>query len=234
MEVRRTSDDLETAKARKRTWPLVASLFFAAFLVLIFRWFASEVGEGETEAFDHAVRNFVHEFATPVLTSVVKIVSFTGKAAVLTGLGTIVAAVLAYLRFWRDIALLLITMGGEIVLELMLKASYQRARPDTFFDLPAPESYSFPSGHALGSLCFYGIAAYIISRRVSSPRTKAAIALAAAAWVSAVGFSRVYLGVHYPSDVLGGYFVGIIWLAAVITFDRYLTSSSSRPPISRH
>ncbi|MEP7213494.1 MAG: phosphatase PAP2 family protein [Acidobacteriota bacterium] len=209
-----------------RAWPLAVGLLFAVALVLLFRWFGSEVLEGETLAFDHSVRDAVHDASSPALTSLIKVISFTGKVAFLSGLGVIVAATIAYLRQWRALMLFLVTMAGEIVLEVVLKLSYGRARPDPFFDLPSPSSYSFPSGHALGSLCFYGIIAFIFVRHANSRSVRIAVATAAAVWAAAIGFSRIYLGVHYPSDVLGGFFVGLIWLATVILTDRLLGSAS--------
>jgi undecaprenyl-diphosphatase len=187
---------------------------------LVFRWFAGEVAEGEAAAFDDAVRAAVHSVGSPWLTTVFKAISFTGKVAVLTGFGAAAVAVLAYFRRWRDITLVLVTMAGEIFLELTLKDAYRRVRPAPYFDLPPAESYSFPSGHALGSLCFYGIIAFVICRRVEDRFTRIAIAALAAVWVFAIGLSRVYLGMHYPSDVAGGFFVGAIWLGAVLVAER--------------
>ena len=203
-------------------WPLAAGLLMALSLALLFCWIASEVIEGETEAFDGTVRNSIHALSSPALTSAMKAISFTGKVVFLAGLGLAAAVVLAWLRFWRDLGLFLVTMCGEIILEMALKASYMRARPDPFFDLPAPASYSFPSGHALGSLCFYGVAAFMIVRHSDSRWVRIAVSSAAAVLILAIGFSRVYLGVHYPSDVLGGYFVGVIWLSAVMLSERFL------------
>lgn len=220
METKRT--DAGPTNKLKAMWPLAAGLLLALLLALLFGWFASEVLEGETEAFDSAVRNYVHALSSPALTSAMKAISFTGKVVFLAGIGLAVAVILAWLRFWRDLGLFIVTMSGEIILEMALKASYMRARPEPFFDLPAPASYSFPSGHALGSLCFYGIAAFMILRHSDSRWIRIAVSAAAAVLILAIGFSRVYLGVHYPSDVLGGYFVGVIWLSAVMLSERFL------------
>src|SRR5215207_8665203 len=136
--------------ARKRILMLVAGLMALAALALIFIWYAGEVHEGDTEAFDYAIRNYVNSFASPPLTAVIKVISFTGKVLTLIVLGTILAGVLAYLRLWRALSLFLVTMGVESVLEVSLKDWYQRVRPPGFFNPIPIESYSFPSGHALG------------------------------------------------------------------------------------
>ena len=209
-----------------RIWPLILGIIFALAAVLVFTWYASEVSEGELLAVDSSVREFVHSLSSPRLTAVMRAVSYMGKVRTLVILGTGVAAVMLYLRAFRSTAIFLITMAGEIMLEVTLKATYQRARPEPFFDLPPPESYSFPSGHALGSLCFYGILAWIVVRRIQDKRIKTAIAVLTAIFILLIGLSRVYLGVHYPSDVLAGFVAGLIWTISVVFTDWYLTSLS--------
>jgi undecaprenyl-diphosphatase len=113
-------------------------------------------------------------------------------------------------------------MVGEIVLELLLKAVYQRERPVPFFDFPLPSSSSFPSGHAMGSLCFYGITAFILARYINNRNIHLAITAAAVLLILGIGTARVYLGVHYPSDVLAGYLAGSVWLGAVIYTNKYV------------
>ena len=212
-----------------RIWPLIAGIVCALAAVLVFTWYASEVSEGELSAFDSAVRGFVHSYSSPPLTALMKAVSYTGKVRTLVILGTVVAAVMLYLRAFRSTAIFLVTMAGEIMLEVTLKATYQRARPEPFFDLPLPESYSFPSGHALGSICFYGILAWVVVRRIQDKRLETAVAVLAAVFILMIGLSRVYLGVHYPSDVLAGFVVGLIWTSSVVFTDWYLSSLSADP-----
>jgi undecaprenyl-diphosphatase len=149
-------------------------------------------------------------------------VSFTGKLVFLLGLGTIVTIVFIYFGRYRWLIVFLLTMAGEIVLELSLKAAYLRARPEPYFGLPAAESLSFPSGHALGSICFYGILTWLFLEELTGRRVRVTAAVAAILWVMLIGFSRVYLGFHYPSDVAAGFFVGIIWMSAVIGMDRLI------------
>jgi undecaprenyl-diphosphatase len=117
---------------------------------------------------------------------------------------------------WRHAALLFtITMAGALVLNGTLKLLFHRARPEPFFGIVAPTSYSFPSGHALYSLCFYGTLAAITGARLRSLAVRLAIRVAAISLILLIGTSRIYLGVHYPSDVLAGYMTGFIWVMAV-------------------
>jgi undecaprenyl-diphosphatase len=213
--------EVERERAR-RAWPLPVSLFLAACFIAAFAWFASEVREGETVGFDTTVREYIHAYASETITRMMTAVSFTGKVGFLVALGSLITVLFLYLRRYRWLVVFLVTMTGEILLELELKALYMRQRPEPFFNLPLPESYSFPSGHALGAFCFYGILTWLVSRSIRGRRLKILIFTMAGIWIFLIGFSRVYLGVHYPSDVLAGFLAGMIWTAGVVTTERYL------------
>ena len=223
----------DTSKARSLTefigrvaklfgWRLIVGLLIAAGFLLFFGWLAEEVFEGETKIFDEAVRNFVHGFAAPPLTALMKFFSFLGSPLFLVILGVVVVAVFLYLKYKRAVALFLITMLGEIALDPALKTYFGRARPAAFFDYPIPLSFSFPSGHAFGSLCFYGILAWLIIARTANKKIRMAIAAAAFTLIFFIGLSRIYLGVHYPSDVLAGYAAGSFWVGVVALTDARL------------
>jgi undecaprenyl-diphosphatase len=102
-----------------------------------------------------------------------------------------------------------------------LKLAFHRPRPVAFFG-STPSSYSFPSGHALGSFCFYGILAAILATRVRGRGAKFCVWMAAVLLVAMIGVSRIYLGVHYPSDVIAGYCAGAVWVGAIGILDRNL------------
>jgi len=117
---------------------------------------------------------------------------------------------------WIDAVGLIMAAGGAGVLNEVLKLTFQRVRPSLF---PGPfhlTTYSFPSGHAMGSFACYGMLAFVGIRLLRSRLSKILLALAAVLLVLGVGLSRVYFGVHYPTDVLGGYIAGAIWLAFII------------------
>ena len=121
---------------------------------------------------------------------------------------------LAVLGLWvvgrrRSAVMLVLFMAGAVVLESGLKVFFQRVRPEAFFGV-LPTSFSFPSGHALLSLCFYGaLAGFLPAYWRRSAR--AASWLAAILLVSGIGLSRIYLGVHHATDVVGGYLVALCW-----------------------
>ena len=196
----------------------LVSLVVAMLSLLLFSWIANEVRAGETAQFDLAVRSRIHQFFTPGLTRVMVVASELG-ASVLIGLFVASLTTFVVLR-WRRAALwLLITMAGALALDVSLKYSFHRARPAPFYG-PLPHTYSFPSGHALFSFCFYGVMAGLINDRVQPLWLRILVSVAAILLISAIGLSRIYLGVHYPSDVIAGYLAAAVWVTGMIFLDR--------------
>jgi membrane-associated phospholipid phosphatase len=196
---------------------ILASLAIAILCLFLFAWLGREILAGDTLRFDDAVRGWVHQFASPGLTRVMIALSALGYGFLLFAL-LIAFMFFARLRWLRAAAWLAVTMSGALLLDLTLKYAYHRHRPKAFFGA-SPESYSYPSGHALCSLCFYGVLAGLLSARIQPLLWRIVIWSAAALLVIAIGFSRIYLGVHYPSDVLGGYLAATVWVGTVIVLD---------------
>ncbi len=198
--------------------PLI-SLVVAVLAVFLFAWLAENVVAQHTAAFDSSVRTAVHGYASPNLTRLMFAISFMGRG------GLIAIAVLAFALFyrfrWRRAAIwLAVTLAGALVLEVTLKGAFHRPRPIPFFG-STPLSYSFPSGHALFSFCFYGVLAGLLAGRIRSRPGRILVWVLAAILVLAIGLSRIYLGVHTPSDVIAGYLTGTIWTATMVTLDRW-------------
>jgi len=124
----------------------------------------------------------------------------------------IVAIILAVRRRWRWLIYLVITAGGGGLLNLELKHYFARARPDVAEMLRRANGYSFPSGHAMGSAVAYGALAYLAFRAIRSWPAKTAVIAFLYTLIAAVALSRVYLGVHWISDVLAGVTVGTVWV----------------------
>jgi undecaprenyl-diphosphatase len=115
----------------------------------------------------------------------------------------------------RPAVWLTIAAGGSVVLDVSLKLSFHRTRPVPFVGV-VPLTYSFPSGHALSSFCFYGVLAGLLCARIQSRAIRILIWAAAATLVLAVGLSRIYLGVHYPTDVVAGYVAAAAWVSTLL------------------
>jgi undecaprenyl-diphosphatase len=199
--------------------------------VVLFVWFAEELLHGNSSRFDENVRNFIHFYASPALTSTMQTISNLGSVAFLVFSGAIISIGLLWAKSRRGLALFLLTMAGASALNFLLKLAFRRARPSSFFGTALPDSFSFPSGHALLSLCFYSIVAYWISTRCGNVFIQAAVWTGALLLIGAIGLSRIYLGVHYPSDVIAGYAVGIFWVILVVIIDQQ-SKPTSQPNVS--
>jgi undecaprenyl-diphosphatase len=186
-------------------------------LLSMFVGLATMVAYGVTDPIDVNIRKYVHNFTSPTLTTFLHDITRLGSVtflAVFSG----VFIIGFYLMGWRRPAIrLACVMVGAIILENGLKYAFHRVRPDPFFDT-SPVTYSFPSGHALFSFCFYFAVASIFSSRVHSGIVRILIYAATTLLVLAIGFSRIYLGVHYPTDVTAGYLVAAFWLSAVMNY----------------
>lgn len=159
---------------------------------------------GVTDGLDASVRAAVNAWASPGLTSFFENLTHLGSVAFVYSLTA--AAVLAlWLLAKRPAALhLAVVMAAAGILNNAVKMSIGRARPEAFFgDLPA--SYSFASGHALFAGCLYGVLGGMLAAAAPRRWQRAAILVATLALIGAVGLSRVYLGVHYPTDVIAGF-----------------------------
>ncbi len=215
----------ENAPKRSAFGVPAVSLVTALLAIFLFAWLAENVVEQHTAHFDSVVRAVVHGYASHPLTRIMFAVSFMGSG------GLIASALIAFALFryfqWRRAAIwLVLTLAGALALDLALKFAFHRPRPVPFFG-PIPRTYSFPSGHSLFSFCFYGVLAGLLAGRVRSIQMRVGIWTVAALLVLAIGISRIYLGVHYPSDVIAGYLVGTIWTATMVVLDRLRQQRSS-------
>jgi undecaprenyl-diphosphatase len=197
---------------------ILGSMAAAVLALLLFSWLADEVFEGDTRRFDESVRTAVHQFASPLLTRAMVFISQLGSQVLVA---VVVVAFLVFLRLkWRRAAVwLVITTAGGLLLEVTLKYAFHRARPTSFFGA-IPHTYSFPSGHSLMSFCIYGVLAGLLSHRVRSAAIRVMVWIVAALLVLAIGLSRIYLGVHYPSDVVAGYLAAAVWVSSLVVADR--------------
>jgi len=194
---------------------LVLGIIGAIGSLLFFAWITTQVLEGETKHFDDVTRAAVHQFATPTLTATMRGISFVGSSLFLT-IASIGMFIWMMSRGWkRDAWLLGLTMIGAGILNTTLKLSFRRPRPMPFFDLLPPESFSFPSGHSLASFCFFGALASILTARITNTKLNLMTWILSGTLVLAIGMSRIYLGVHYTTDVLAGFAAALIWIAVI-------------------
>jgi undecaprenyl-diphosphatase len=209
---------------------IVISLAVAVLSLFLFAWIGSEVLEGDTQHFDQVIRSWVHQYASAGMTRAMTGISLLGYNILILEM-LMAFGVFAWLRWKRAAVWLAVAMAGSLALDTALKYAYHRVRPVAFFGV-APHSYSFPSGHALCSFCFYGVLAGLLSARTKALSWRIVIWAVAAVLVVAIGLSRIYLGVHYPSDVIAGYLAAAVWVGTVIVLDhvrKVRRSSRQRP-----
>jgi membrane-associated phospholipid phosphatase len=169
---------------------------------------------GRLTLFDRAVTVHIYALRSPALTGIMEWLSFLGEQGIIIASVAICTALAAGKR-WRELGTYLAIVGGNEILNLVLKLAISRPRP-TFLPLVHEPGYSFPSGHAQDSVVFYGAIAYWLWRSARNKKPANAWFALAAAAALAVGLSRIYLGAHFPSDVLAGYLIGAAWLLVVL------------------
>jgi membrane protein DedA with SNARE-associated domain/membrane-associated phospholipid phosphatase len=168
--------------------------------------------------FDVTLLNWVHVRATPAGYAIAGAISLLGSPVSLTILALGVGLILAARREWILLAGWLAAFAGGGLLDVVLKLVIRRPRPPYAAAFLPHFSWSFPSGHALASLIGYGMLAYVLTLLWIHRRgAEIAVVLCAAVSILAIGLSRLYLGVHYFSDVVGGYAAGVLWLSACIS-----------------
>jgi membrane-associated phospholipid phosphatase len=161
-------------------------------------------------AWDVPIMLAIHRYTRPWLTLLMLIITQTGN-----WIAVIVLAIALY-WLWRharklDALTMLVSFIGAVAISSVLKLVFARPRPDVFPPLVPVSTYSFPSGHALAAMGLYGLLAILLWRG-----RRRGWAVLSAAWVLLIGLSRIYLGVHYPSDVLASLALGTLWLVVIL------------------
>lgn len=186
----------------------------------IFLKLSHKIISQEIMSFDTTIIYFVYTFRSPFFTEIMKTITFFGGEFFL-GATIIVTILLLFRRHKKDAFVFGFILLFGISLNLLLKDLFQRPRP-TLEPLIHEITYSFPSGHAMNSFVFYMALSYFVFRNTRN--RKLGIWLTAISWmlVFFIGLSRIYLGAHYPSDVLAGFVAGLLWFVTVLLFEKTL------------
>jgi undecaprenyl-diphosphatase len=193
---------------------LIGALGVIAVCVTFFAALADEVMEGSTQAFDDSVLLWMNSHASPWLTGLALDVTALG-AGMVVWLVAIVASVFFWVSRHRwSAALLWVSILGSGMINATMKVLFERPRPQLFpWRVPYAGLSSFPSGHSMTSMVCYATLAYLITRLEPTKFLRAFTITVAALIVVSIGLSRMYLGVHYPTDVLAGFMTGLAWAA---------------------
>jgi membrane-associated phospholipid phosphatase len=199
----------------------------------IFGLTVEELSEGDTHL-DTRFAAWLHERATDGWTAFFEKVTWLGNVPVLAVVTLVAAIVLSRMRRKAELELLLLAVIGTQILTLGLKQGFARERPFFPDPLATESSYSFPSGHSSMSLAVYGTLGYIAARHASTRRAQLLALGGAAALVLLIGFSRLYLGVHYLSDVIAGFSLAIAWVALCVVLLHLRLRLKTRRQTSRY
>ena len=201
----------------KLSKPLMWGMAISVSLVGIFAKISEDLIYNELGMFDKIVGEFIRGFTTPWLTRVEIVITNLGSAYIEISLLVIVGAFLWFrLRHTWETVFLAISLTGAWLLNTLLKELFQRERPNIMFLVHA-DGHSFPSGHTMVATAFYGVLGYIVWLNLRNHGKPSWYCVAVTfILISAIGMSRIYLGVHYASDVIAGYTAGGIWTIACI------------------
>ena len=197
---------------------LTVGILVLALAGLLFGLIADHVVSGDRlTRIDSHIAEWLHMHSTPVLTKCLLILTHLHDPIVLSLIVALITLYLVWKKCWYGILTLLLVVEGGMLINLLAKHFFQRARPTFDEPLVILTTYSFPSGHVAATTLFYGaLAAMLISQK---PPWHRAIYILTAAFVMVVlvAFSRLYLGAHYLSDVMAAFLEAIAWLALCLT-----------------
>ena len=210
---------------------LALGLLLSLGVIYLFAEITEEVIEGESRRFDILTLLWIDTHSPDWLDAPMRVVTALGYYWVVLPL--LVLSAYAFYRRGRMISavLLVVSTCGGMVLTATLKSVFQRTRPELFESGYTASFYSFPSGHATIAVGFYGTLAILVAWRLKGFWRWSVVA-AGALLVLLIGYSRMYLGVHYPTDILAGYLAAPLWVGTVTL--AYLLWRIVRGPKSRH
>lgn len=179
--------------------------------VLAFSYIAHQVQDGDTLALDSRILLGIYHRSTPILNEIVLVVTNLGGVLGVLAFGSIAVGIYLWKERWMAIAQIVASVAGAGLINFFLKLSFARDRPELWNQLIVETNYSFPSGHAMLS------SALAFSLVVVMWHTKLRwyAFVGATIYILAIGFTRLYLGVHYPTDVVAGWCVSAAWVLTV-------------------
>lgn len=190
---------------------------FVIFLIsfIIFIILLISVLNENIQGFDTYIYNFVSSLKSNLMTVFFKTITKLADKEVLILIAILCLIFIKNKKFGVNIAVNLVTIG---LINYILKEIIQRQRPPLELRMIEENSFSFPSGHAMASVAFYGLIIYFIYGNFKNKKIRIIINISLSILIFLIGISRIYLGVHYPSDVLAGFMFSIVYLILYITF----------------
>jgi membrane-associated phospholipid phosphatase len=194
------------------TLELVLILGIILTCVVVFLWLGREILQGQEIDFDLKAFAWADSFSSELFTQVMIFITFFASRNFITFASLALIFYFLFVRKhkWHSLRVPVIAIGS-ISLNLILKYFFDRPRP-LVPHLVESSGLSFPSGHAMISASFYGLLIYLVWYYVAQPSRRWILIILLVCWILLIGFSRVYLHVHYATDVIAGYAVGLLWV----------------------
>ena len=186
--------------------------------MILFVKLSREVFSAPAFAYDQTISQIIYSLRSPLLTKIMLLITNLGGGYILIP-ATIITIFLIVRKHKEEAFLFSIILAMGLILNTSLKSILQRPRPD-IAPLTNETSYSFPSGHAMNSFVFYTTLSFYFFRFTRKKKLSIFISLISLFLILLIGFSRVYLGVHYPTDILAGYCAGFAWFATAIFIEK--------------
>ncbi|MGI8892530.1 MAG: phosphatase PAP2 family protein [Bacteroidia bacterium] len=200
--------------------PFIVSIIVSAFIFIVginlFLEIAEELAENDLHVTDNRIASFFISMRSDNLTQIFTLFTRLGDSYSYIIITILIAVFfIIKMKSWKFILQILVVNILAFIINFFLKGYYGRDRPSTNRLIEA--SYlSFPSGHAMSAAAFYGFLIYLIIRYIKSYWIKVPLTIICCILILLIGFSRIYLGVHYPSDVLAGFISGLFWVTFCI------------------
>ena len=201
---------------------IVFGLFWNIVSLYLFSHLTKNVLEKGTIAYDQFISAFIYSFRSPLMTKIMFFFTNLGNTFTVIILAVLIILFLIIRNHKNEAFLfsLALIIGG--LLSFLLKIIFQQPRPQ-ISPLLNLRDHAYPSGHAMNNLVLYGLLAFFIFRFTRNKKLSLIAIIMAVFLIGLIGFSRIYLGVHYPSDVLAGYLAGFWLLVTILLVDKTLT-----------
>jgi undecaprenyl-diphosphatase len=198
-------------------WHVAAYIGLLLAAAVAFGAIAESVSSGDViTTWDARLNRWFNEHSTQPLTRGVELFTHVGSGVWLIGVAVVAVALLSLRHAWADAALVALATAGALIINPLFKEFFSRPRPALHDPDLTLRTFSFPSGHSMGSAAVYGAITIVLVRRLRHTVWAPVVVAAATLLVLLIGASRVYLGAHYPTDVVAGWILGLAWLLVCV------------------
>ncbi|GHH96813.1 phosphatase PAP2 family protein [Neobacillus kokaensis] len=200
---------------------LMIAFVISVICVIGFAFVSMLISDHQIIGFDNSIIAAVQGMESPGLTEVMKFFTFIGSTKFVIILSVLLIFFLyKVLKHRLELILFIAAVMGTAIINQLLKQFFHRVRPD-FHRLIEIGGYSFPSGHAMSAFTVYVMISFLLWRHISTRIGRSILIIFSIIMILAIGISRIYLGVHYPSDIVGGYLASAVWVSLAIFFFQY-------------